>query len=291
MSNFIIMTDSACDLPHQVAEENEILVLPLTLNIQEKSYRNYLDEREISTKEFYQMQRDGVIAKTAAANMDELTRFMKPALEAGKDVLYLAFSSGLSSTCSAAMLAAEELCEQFPERKVFVVDTLSASLGQGLLVYLAAQEKKRGKSIEEVRDFAEQNKLRLCHWFTVYDLNHLKRGGRVSAATAMVGTMLNIKPVLHVDNEGHLIKVETARGRKASLNALVNHMEKTAVDPSEQTIFISHGDCLEEAEALAKTIEERFGVKKPILINPIGPVIGAHSGADTMALFFLGTQR
>lgn len=290
MKDYIIMTDSSCDLPAKIAEENDLIVLPLTVNVDGKCYNNFLDESEITTKEFYTLQRNGIVAKTSAANTAQISSTMKPVLESGMDILYLAFSSGLSSTCSAGMVAATELMEKYPERKIFVVDTLCASMGEGLLVYLAAQERAKGKTIEAVRDFVESTKLHLCHWFTVDDLNHLKRGGRVSAATAMVGTMLNIKPILHVDNEGHLIKVDTARGRKASLDSLIAHMRETAVAPKHQTVFISHGDCLEDAEKLAATVKDEFGVTD-LVINPIGPVIGAHSGAGTLALFFIGTER
>lgn len=290
MTDFMIMTDSSCDLSPEIAMEHDLVVLPLTVTVNERTYRNLLDESEITTKEFYAMQREGQIAKTSAANIAQISDMMKPVLEQGYDVLYLAFSSGLSSTCSSAFLAAAELSEKYPGRKIYVVDTLCASMGEGLLVYLTALERKKGKTIEEVRDFAESTKLHLCHWFTVDDLNHLKRGGRVSAATAMVGTMLNIKPVLHVDDEGHLIKVDTARGRKASITALVDHMKNTAIAPEQQTVFISHGDCPEDAETLARLVKQECGVDK-IIINPIGPVIGAHSGAGTLALFFIGTKR
>ena len=187
-------------------------------------------------------------------------------------------------------MAAEELAAKYPDSKIYCVDTLAASMGQGLLVYLAAQKKQSGATIEEVHDFVEQNKLNLCHWFTVDDLNHLKRGGRVSAATALVGTMLNIKPVLHVDDEGHLINVGKARGRKASIESLFNHMKESAINPSEQTVFISHGDCEEDALTLKKMIQKEFSPKE-IQINSIGPVIGAHSGPGTLALFFLGDKR
>lgn len=203
-------------------------------------------------------------------------------------MLILAFSSGLSTTCQSARLSAQELSEKYPERKVYAVDTLCASLGQGLLVWHAVQEKNKGKSIEAVREWVEENKLRLCHWFTVDDLHFLKRGGRISAATAVVGSMLSIKPVLHVDDEGHLINVGKARGRGASLTALVDKMEETAIDVD--TVFISHGDCLADAEKVKDMVEERFGTRE-IVINHVGPVIGAHSGPGTLALFFLGTQR
>jgi DegV family protein with EDD domain len=215
---------------------------------------------------------------------------MEPILQQGRDILDIAFSSGLSATYSSAKIACEELSEKYPERKVFAVDTLAASLGQGLLVYHAAGQKRAGKSIEEVRDWVEQNKLHLCHWFTVDDLNHLKRGGRISGATALFGTMLNIKPVMHVDDEGHLIPMGKARGRRASLDALADHMEETAIDPGSQIVFISHGDCQEDANYLADEIRRRMGVKNFVIGN-CGPVIGTHSGPGTMALFFFGTRR
>lgn len=230
------------------------------------------------------------MATTAAVNVADVIEKVEPYLKDGQDVLMLSFSSGLSATCNSAQIAAQELGEKYPERKFFVVDTLCASLGQGLLVWHAAQRRAAGESIEAVRAWTEEHKLNLCHWFTVDDLHFLKRGGRVSAATAMVGTMLSIKPVLHVDDEGHLIKVGTARGRKASLRALVDHMAQTAIDPGEQTIFISHGDCEEDAKAVAEDVKARFGVKT-VVINNVGPVIGAHSGPGTVALFFLGTSR
>lgn len=215
---------------------------------------------------------------------------MEEILKEGKDILNLAFSSGLSSTYSASAVAAQELSAEYPERKIYTVDTLCASLGQGMLVYLAARKKQEGASIEEVRDFVEDTKLKQCHWFTVDDLMHLKRGGRVSGATALVGTMLKIKPVMHVDDEGRLINMEKARGRKASLNALVEKMAESALNPSEQEIFISHGDCLDDAEYVAERVKERLGVKA-VYINHVGPVIGAHSGPGTIALFFLGNRR
>ena len=288
MSDFTIVTDSSADLPAGLVQELGVEVIPLAFTIQGKTYRNYPDDREMDPKAFYQMLRSGEVAPTSAANAFEFTSAVEPILQAGRDVLILAFSSGLSTTCQSAQLAAQELSEKYPERKVYVVDTLAASLGQGLLVWLAAQEKNEGRDIEEVREWVEENKLRLCHWFTVDDLHFLKRGGRISAATAVVGSMLSIKPVLHVDDEGHLINVGKARGRAASLTALVDKMEETAIDVD--TVFISHGDCLADAEKVKAMVEERFGTQK-VVINHIGPVIGAHSGPGTLALFFLGTQR
>lgn len=290
MDNFAIVTDSSCDLSAPMAEELELSVLPLSFSIGGKEYLNYLDGREMPLSDFYAHLRAGELSTTAAVNVESFISVTEPLLQQGKDVLNIAFSSGLSNTCNAAQMACRELAEKYPERKVYCVDTLSASLGQGMLVYYAVQQKRAGKSIEEVRDWLEQNKLHLCHWFTVDDLNHLKRGGRISAATALIGSMLNIKPVLHVDDEGHLISMGKARGRRASLDALADHMEQTAIDPQEQVVFISHGDSPEDAEYLAAEVKRRMGVKE-VIANTIGPVIGSHSGPGTMALFFLGKQR
>ena len=288
MSDFVIVTDSSADLSAEMVAELGLEVLPLSFTVQGKTYHNYPDGREMDLNAFYRMLREGEMATTSAVNVAEYTAMLEPLLQAGKDVLVLAFSSGLSTTYQSSVIAVNELSEQYPDRKIYTVDTLCASMGQGLLVWLAAQERKRGQSIEAVRDWVEENKLRLCHWFTVDDLHFLKRGGRISAATAVVGTMLSIKPVLHVDDEGHLISMGKARGRGASLTALVDHMEQTATDVD--TVFISHGDCLADAEKVAADVRNRFGTKD-VVINNVGPVIGAHSGPGTLALFFLGTKR
>ena len=288
MSEFVIVTDSSADLPASLVQELGVEVLPLSFTVQGKTYHNYPDDREMDPKVFYKMLRDGEMATTSAVNVAEYTAMLEPLLQAGKDVLVLAFSSGLSTTYQSSVIAVNELSEQYPDRKICTVDTLCASMGQGLMVWLAAQEQKKGKSLEEVRDWVEENKLRLCHWFTVDDLHFLKRGGRISAATAVVGTMLSIKPVLHVDDEGHLISMGKARGRGASLTALVDHMEQTVTDVD--TVFISHGDCLADAEKVAADVKKRFGTRD-VVINTIGPVIGAHAGPGTVALFFLGTKR
>ncbi len=290
MRDFVIMTDSCCDLTAQLAEELGVAVLPLTLTIGDASYRNWLDGREIGFQDFYARIRGGETSTTSAVSVGDFDAAMRPILKSGKDILCLSFSSGLSTTYQSAVIAANDLQEDFPEARVLVVDTLCASLGQGLLVYLCAQEQAKGKTLEELRDFAEETKRHLCHWFTVDDLNHLKRGGRISAATALFGTMLSIKPVMHVDDEGHLIPVAKSRGRKASLLALVDHMAETAIDPAHQTVFISHGDCLEDAQFVADEVRRRFGTTD-IRINYVGPVIGSHSGPGTMALFFLGEHR
>ena len=290
MSEFVLMTDSSADLSQEMVQELGVTVLPLSFTIQGKVYRNYPDNREMDLPLFYDMLRAGELATTSAVNVAEYTQAVEPILQEKKDVLILAFSSGLSSTYQASVLAAGELREKYPDRKIYTVDTLCASLGQGLLVYLAVQEQRKGRSIEEVRDWAESTKLNLCHQFTVDDLHFLKRGGRISATTAVVGSMLQIKPVLHVDNEGHLINIGKARGRQASLKALVDKMEKTVTEEGRKTVFISHGDCRKDAVAVADMVRERFGTQD-IRINYVGPVIGAHSGPGTLALFYLGTER
>ena len=226
---------------------------------------------------------------TAAANVVELTEGMEKHLRQGQDVLFLCFSSGLSSTRDACALAAEDLRERYPDRKIYTVDTLAASGGQGMLALLAGRKRKEGASIEEVRDFAEATKLHIAHWFTVNDLVYLKRGGRVSPAAAAVGTMLNIKPVLHVDDAGHLIPMEKVRGRKASIQALYRHMKETAL-PDQKTVLISHARCPEEAEALAEQVRTGFHPQE-VLITELGPIIGAHTGPGLMALFFLADHR
>ena len=290
MSEYVLITDSSADLSQEMVQELGVTVLPLSFTIQGRTYRNYPDNREMDLPLFYDMLRAGELATTSAVNVAEYTQAVEPILQEGKDVLILAFSSGLSSTYQASVLAAGELREKYPDRKIYTVDTLCASLGQGLLVYLAAQEQRKGKSIEEVRDWAEETKLHLCHQFTVDDLHFLKRGGRISATTAVVGSMLQIKPVLHVDNEGHLINIGKARGRQASLKALVDKMEKTVTEEGRKTVFISHGDCRKDAVTVADMVRERFGTQD-IRINFVGPVIGAHSGPGTLALFYLGTER
>ena len=290
MASYVIVTDSSADLSAQMAEEAGVQVLPLRFTVEGQTYYNWPDNREMDPKVFYRMLREGEVATTAAVNISQYLDMLEPILQSGTDVLVLSFSSGLSATYDSSRLAAEELREKYPQRKIFAVDTLCASLGQGLLVWHAAQLKDQGKSIEEVRDWVEENKLHLCHQFTVDDLHFLKRGGRISATTAVVGTMLKIKPVLHVDDGGKLVNIGKARGRKASLKALVDRMEETAIDPAGQTVFISHGDCMEDAEYVAGLVKERMGVQD-VRINYVGPVIGAHSGPGTLALFYLGNRR
>ena len=288
--NYVVMTDSSADLTAGLVEQLGLDVIPLSVNVGEQSFMNYPDEREISSPDFYDLLRKGANAHTSAVNVDAFLNAMSVHLKAGKDVLYLGFSSGLSSTYGASEIAAQELRETYPDRKILTVDTLCASLGQGLLVYLTMQKALAGATIEEAAAYAEENRLHLCHWFTVDDLFFLKRGGRVSAATALVGSALGIKPVLHVDNEGHLINVSKARGRRASIDAMAAKIGETGIAPQNQVIFISHGDCMEDAKYLEKVVRETYH-PKDVVISYVGPVIGSHSGPGTLALFFLGTKR
>lgn len=290
MVDFAVVTDSSCDLSEELVKELELTVVELSYTLNGKEYGNGMDGAHMTVAEFYRHLREGEPCTTSAVNVDSFMRATEPLLQQGRDVLNIAFSSGLSNTCNAARMACEELSAKYPERKVVCIDSLAASLGQGLLVYLAVQQKRAGRTLQETADWVEQNKLHLCHWFTVDDLKFLKRGGRISGTTALIGSMLSIKPVLHVDNAGHLINVGKVRGRRASLDALVDHMEQTAVNPAEQTVFISHGDSAADAEYVASEVKRRMGVKK-VFTGYVGPVIGAHSGPGTMALFFLGDNR
>ena len=290
MNTYRIITDSSCDMTQEMADSLELEIVPLYVHYRGKEYPNYLDGRALDTAEFYQGLRSGEMTSTAAVNPAQWKEVARPVLDAGQDVLILAFSSGLSTTFNAAFMAAQELLEEYPQRKIYVVDTLCASLGQGLLCYHVAKRRQEGATIEEARDYAEANKLHLCHWFTVDDLMFLKRGGRISGATAVMGSLLQIKPVMHVDNDGHLVPVSKARGRKASIQAMAAKVGETAFDPAKQTMFISHGDCLQDAEYLAELLKQQYHVPE-VAINYVGPVIGSHSGPGTLALFFLGDHR
>lgn len=290
MNQFAIITDSSADLSQALVEELDVTVLSLHYTIQGVERPNLPDHSEMAPHELYELLRKGEQGKTSAVNTHDYVEVLIPMLEAGQDILILAFSSGLSTTYQSSAIAVEELREQYPERKIYTVDTLAASLGQGLLVWYAAKLRTEGKSIEEVRNWVEGNKLHLAHWFTVDDLHHLKRGGRISTATALVGTMLAIKPVLHVDDEGHLISMSKARGRAAALKALVDQMEQDAIDPANQTVFISHGDSEADARKVAEMVEQRLGAKVEV-IDYVGPVIGCHAGPGVIALFYLGRKR
>ena len=285
--SFRIITDNCCDFPADMYEELNLSVVPLVVRFQEKEVSQYSEKW---LKKMYNGMRSGEIATTSAVNPQGWEVVIEPVLAAGEDALVLTFSSGLSTTHQSAVIAATELSEKYPDRKIRVVDTLCASLGQGLLVWYACKKRDEGMGFDELADWCENNKLNLCHWFTVDDLMFLKRGGRVSAATALVGTMLQIKPVLHVDDEGHLINVSKARGRKASIEALAKKLGETGLPGANDTVFISHGDCMEDVKTLETILKEKYGVKH-VFTYYVGAVIGSHAGPGTLALFFLGNKR
>ncbi|NCB93746.1 MAG: DegV family protein [Clostridia bacterium] len=289
MSGYAITTDNTTDLPYSYYKEHDIEYMYLTYQLEGV---NYGKNSELDFKEFYAKMRAGSMPTTSQVNIEEAKDVMRPLLDEGKDVLHLAFSSGLSGSYNSSRLAAEELREEYPERKIIVIDSLCASLGEGLFVDKAVELKKEGKSLEENAAWLEKNKLNFCHVFTVDDLFHLHRGGRVSKMAAVVGTMINLKPLLHVDNEGHLIPLNKVRGRKKSLAGLVSMMEERVGSwrDTKQKIFISHGDCIEDAEYVEKLVKEKFGYET-FLINTIGATIGAHAGPGTVALFFMGDYR
>lgn len=288
--NYELMSDSCSNLTDEMIKELDVKIVSLLVRADGQEYYSYVEGEPTDNKKFYDMMRAGHTLETTQLNLEKCREVFTSILEKEKDLIYLAFSSALSGTYNVATMVAAELAEQYPQRKIYVVDSVSASMGQGLLLTYAAKMRQEGKSIEEVREWLEENKRHFCHWFTVDDLYHLKKGGRVSAATALVGTMLSIKPVLHVDDEGRLINVGKARGRKKSLEALVDKMEETCINPQDQLVYISHGDCLEDALYVEKLVHERLHVKGT-KINYIDPVIGAHSGPGTVALFFVGTKR
>ena len=284
--SYQIITDSCCDLTDAQLQSLQVRCANLTVMYNGENHTSFSDPAAV--KAFYDEIRGGVMATTAAANPDDWANIMLPALKEGKDVLVLAFSSGLSTTYQSAVIASNDLLEEYPDRKVIVVDTLCAALGQGLLVKLACDKRDAGLSIEENAAWVEANKLNLCHWVTVDDLSHLKRGGRISATTALVGTMLNVKPIIHVDNEGHLINSSKVRGRKAAMEYLVKKFTETCTD--FDNVFIAHGDCPEDAATLEAMLRAKHEIKE-VTTGYVGPVIGAHTGPGVLVLFYLGSHR
>ncbi len=285
--NYIISTDSTADLPASYVKEHGIAIQFLSYAFGDTVYD--LDN-QMESHAFYERMRSGEMPTTNACIPDKVQQSFETYLKEGYDILHISFSSGLSASYNNARIAANELAEQYPDRKIILVDSLCASLGQGLLVHYATTLKEEGKSIEEVAEWLEQNKLHLCHQFTVDDLFHLHRGGRVSKATAIIGTLINVKPVLHVDDEGHLTSVCNVRGRKKALLKLVEIMGEQIEGFENNIVFISHGDCLQDAEFVAAQIKERFGIQN-FLIDYVSPTIGSHSGPGTVALFYLGKNR
>ena len=288
MPNYKIISDSSCDFTDAQYQELDVAYAPLTVTYSGESHSNFSDVAAV--KAFYDEMRNGVTATTSAVNPEGWAAVMEPALREGKDLLVMAFTSGLSTTYQSAVIAADELKEKYPDRKINVVDTLCAALGQGLLVWYACKKRDEGMSLEELTAWVEENKLHLCHWVTVDDLSHLKRGGRISATTALVGTMLNIKPIIHVDDEGKLVNVAKVRGRKSAIEYLAGKLGELGEGYDNETAFVVHGDSPEDAQTLADIVKEKYGVKK-VYVGYLGPVIGAHTGPGVLAVFFMGKHR
>lgn len=290
MRDYIIVTDATSDIPNEMANELNVKVVPMSFSLGEKNYNHYPDYRELDIKTFYDKQRDGQTSLTTQINVAVYLDFFEEIIKSDKDVLYISFSSALSSTYQSSVLATKELNEKYPDFKIITIDSKAATLGETLLVKLAAQKKSEGMNIEDLSKWVADNHLKVCHYFTVDDLNHLKRGGRMTAMTAFIGTALDIKPILHVNDEGKLIPLDKVRGRKKALKVLFNYLAELSENLEEQTIFIGHGDCIEDARYLESLIKEAYKVKE-VIIHPIGPIIGSHTGPGAITLFFLGKHR
>jgi DegV family protein with EDD domain len=287
-----LITDSCCDLQQSYLDQNNIECISLVFTIEGVDYLDDHKPTSMSYKEVYQKMRDGITSTTSLINTERYNEVFAKYLEDGEDIVYLAFSSALSGSYQSAVISANELSEKYPNRKISVIDSKCASMGEGLFVYYAARKLKENPEFDEYVKYLKELQPKVSHWFTVDDLHHLKRGGRVSSLSATVGTMLKIKPVLHVDDEGRLIPVSKVRGRNASLSGLVKEMERTVIEEGrDQTVMISHGDCVEDAEKVANMVKKKFPLVKEVIINFIGPIIGSHSGPGTVALFFLSNER
>lgn len=287
MREFVISVNSTVDLPRNWLEERNVPIIPLKYTIDGEMYT---DMYGLTSKEFFRKLRQGQMSVTSQVNPEEAKAALEPALREGKDVLHLGFSSGLSGTYNSMRIAGEELAEKYPEAKLIVIDTLCACLGEGLLLYKVLQLREKGKNINEIAEWVEENKLHICHNITVDDLNHLHRGGRVSKTTAVVGTLVQIKPIIQVDNKGTLQVVRKERGRKRSLNKIIDMAVEQSKGWKNDMIMVTHGDCLEDAKYVAKLAKEKLGAED-VLINNIGTVIGSHTGPGVVAIFFMGNER
>lgn len=286
MDNYVIVTDSSLDLPPKIIENLGIDIMPMKYVINDECYT----DGDLKTEDFYSQLRQGVLTSTTQINTEEFLEFFSKYLEEGKDVLYVGFSSGLSGTYNNAVLASNQLLEIYPNNKVRVVDSLSASIGQGLLIYQTVLKKREGYSLEQLEEWIAQNRAKVCHWFMVDDLYHLKRGGRVSSAVAIIGSVLNVKPLLFVDNEGKLQISEKARGRRKTFDLIISKLHNLNLDVGQRMVSICHGDCSEDAEYVAEKIKREFSVSD-VIIESIGPVIGSHTGPGALGLSFFGNSR
>ena len=287
MSKFVITADSTVDLPKAFLEEKQVPVVSLSYIIDGATYR---DGEGLTSKEFYDKIREGAMPTTSQVNPEQARDLFEPILKGGTDILHIAFTSGLSGTYNSCRIAAEELGEEYPDRKIVVVDSLCAASGGGMLLYKAIELKEQGKSFDEIVTWVEENKLHVCHDVTVDDLFHLHRGGRVSKTSAVVGTIIKIKPIIHVNDEGKLIVIGKERGRKKALQTLVERMEEKSQGFENDIVMITHGDALEDAEYVKGLIQDKFGITN-IMINPLGTVIGSHTGPGVIALFYMGNRN
>ncbi len=290
MAEYEIFTDATSDLPPEVIDSLGIKVIPMDFEMDGKIYSHYPDERELDSESFYKMAEEGVTITTTQITPARFIEYFTPILKEGKDILYICFSSGLSGTYGSSEIAILNLKEDYPNRKIMSIDSLCASSGEGLLVYLAAKEKENGKTIEELYDWVERNRLNICHWYKVDDLFHLKRGGRISSVAATFGTALNIKPLLNMDNDGKLQLIEKLRGTKTCEHHMINKLKDNYLPDKYNTIIISHADCEHEAVLLEQMLKKEFEVDE-IIHSKIGPIIGAHSGKGTLLINFYGKQR
>lgn len=288
--SYKIITDSCANLTDSQIKEYGVEILSLKYYIGDTAYESYIKGEKIDYSNVYRILREKGKITTSLANRDDCDKAILPVLEAGEDALILAFSSGLSGTCQNIINSAEDYREMFPDRKIIVVDTLAASMGEGLLVHYAVELQKQGKTMEEVAQWVEDNKLKLCHTFTLDDLFFLKRGGRLSGTSAIVGSLMNIKPLMHVANDGKLYVTGKARGRKAAMNHLIDSVGEKGIDLENQVIFLVHGDCEDEAKIIGEEVKKRYNVKD-VIYNCLDPVIVSHSGPGTLAIFFLGNER
>jgi DegV family protein with EDD domain len=290
LKDYVIITDATSDIPIETVKELGVEVIPMEFEMGGRSYRHFPDCRDMDLSDFYSRMRAGQMPTTTQINCTTYNSYFEPLLKEGKDILYICFSSGLSGTYQTCQIAINDLAEKYPQNKVVCVDSRSATLGEGLLVIATVQKKREGMPLAELARWVENSRFHVCHWFTVDDLNHLRRGGRISAVSAVAGSALGIKPILHIDNDGHLIPMAKVRGRKKSLDYLVDRMTKSCVCPKEQIAYIVHCDCLDGANYVASSVKERLHVKD-VVINFVGPIIGTHTGPGMVGLIFFGTER
>lgn len=287
MNEFVIVSDSTVDLPKEYLQSKQVPIISLSYIMDGVTYE---EMDGLSHKEFFEKLRAGSLPTTSQINPEQAREALEPFAKEGKDILYIGFSSGLSGSYNSVRMAAEDLKEEYPDINIIAIDSLCACMGEGLLLYKALELKEHGMSMEEIAKWVEANKLHICHNVTVGDLNHLHRGGRISKTTAVVGSMIKIKPIIHMSDEGKLVVIGKERGRKKSLVSIVDRMEKQMQGYDNDIVMITHGDCIEDAEFVKKQVEERFGIHN-VMINGIGSVIGSHTGAGVVAVFFMGDKR